>query len=93
MALENLGSTSEEAEPPPQQEAACTGETKTTGLKQRAVLVISTAPKWLVTAFLLCFKIFPYIALGVTVNFATELGPLASAPSVVYWLPFMVIRT
>ena len=84
MALENLGSTSEEAEPPPQQEAACAGEIKSIGLKQRAVLVISTAPKWLVIAFLLYFKIFPYIALGVTVNVATEAAPVVEIPSVLY---------
>jgi len=51
MALENLGNTSEEAEPPPQQDAACALELspmKLTGIKERAVLETSTALRWLI---------------------------------------------
>ena len=66
MALENLGKTSEEAEPPPQQEAACAVElrpTKLTGIKERAVLETSTALRWLIINFLF-FKLDPYMTIG-----------------------------
>jgi len=63
MALENLGNTSEEAEPPPQQDAACAVELrprKLTGINERAVLETSTALRWLNIIFLLYFKLIPY---------------------------------
>ena len=103
MALENLGKTSEEAEPPPQQDAACALElkpTKLTGIKERAVLETSTALRWLMIIFVLYFKSIPYIPIeaeGVTVKVA-ELGVVASStytPSMLLFktLPLMVTRT
>ena len=71
MPLANLGNTSDEAEPPPQQEAACAG-VMNPAEKARAALETSAALVAVLNVFLSNFKTIPYIddAFGVTVKVA-----------------------